>query len=257
MYFVASHFSAVGISKSVNQDSVCIRQAKCNRKNYLMAVICDGMGGMEQGEVASKAGVQCFYDWFEKRLPKIIKECSLDVILNDWKRMIPRLNDTLCQYGKNNNIRLGTTLSAIFIDDDGRYVIAHVGDSRIYEIREGVRMLTQDQSLVADEARRGVISWQQAKVDERRNILLECIGISEKVNPMYATGKLLKRRSQVLLCSDGFCHEINEREISKKLGKGFRKKQDILEALKELEWTCEKRGEQDNISAILISMREG
>ena len=256
MNYVTGYVSSVGISKLVNQDSVCIRQARCHENNILMAVVCDGMGGMQEGEVASSTVVHAFYDWFEKRLPDIMNDYSEERVVSDWKRMIVTINQQMCEYGIKNDIQLGTTLSVILIQGDGNYVIGHVGDSRIYEIREGVRMLTQDQSLVADEARRGIISWQEAKDDPRRNILLECIGVSEEINPMFTSGRLLKKRSYVLLCSDGFCHELSDKELSKNLGKQFTNSNDITKTLKNLEWLCEKRGEHDNITAALVCCYE-
>ena len=255
MHFVEGYCTSAGITGHINQDALCIRCARYAGHELTMSVICDGMGGAKEGEVASSAAVTAFYEWFEKRLPGIIEGHVAGSTMGDWKRMIVRLNDALCRYGKQRNISCGTTLSSILLFDDGRYVIAHVGDSRIYEIGKRARILTEDQSLVADEVRRGIISRSQAQVDSRRNILLECIGISPEVNPYFVSGHLRPETAGILLCTDGFYHEITACEMTERLGKAFETGNDIKASLGKLITLCEERGETDNISGILISRK--
>lgn len=259
MNFVAAHWSSVGVCKEVNQDSLCIKGARYRMGNIILAAVCDGMGGTDEGEVASKLVIDGFSEWFEKRLPGLLKETSFARIsercIGDWKRLIINANRLLCEYGRKKGIRLGTTLSAILIFPTGRYVIGHVGDSRIYEIREGVRMLTEDQSLVADEARKGMISWNEAYKDPRRNVLLECIGINDSVSPIFLEGNVSRKGARILVCSDGFYHELSDREIREKLKRKLSQKEEIRSVLRDMIWLCERKGEKDNISAILINVQ--
>ena len=276
MYFTAGAYSDAGLFKSVNQDRVCILQGEYpmhkkflneNRRGHvIMAMVCDGMGGEDRGEIASKAGIEMFRKWFTEKLPGHLKKYVetgnksddiLKTLSADFELMIKRLNRDMCRYGEEKGIRLGTTLSVIVIFDDGRYVLAHTGDTRIYRVdrqNKSVSQITIDQSLVADEVRNGIITKEQALKDSRRNILTECIGISDSVSPIISRGKVGKWES-VLICSDGFYHEISESEIGEKLSGRYEDKDEIKGALKDMIRVCKSRGENDNISALLITCR--
>ena len=276
MYFTAGAYSDAGLKKSVNQDSICILQGEYpmhgnffnenRRGRVVMGMVCDGMGGEKQGEIASKAGIEMFRKWFTKKLPEHLKKYekpgnhSDDVLQNvskDFEAMINDLNHDMCRYGTDNGIRLGTTLSVIIIFDDGRYILAHTGDSRIYRIERYVKkisQITKDQSLVADEVRKGIITKDEALKDSRRNILTECIGISDSVSPIIETGRINSGVS-ILICSDGFYHEIRESEMGERLSEMYGDKEEIKRALTDMIRVCKSRGEKDNISAVLITCR--
>ena len=84
MYFTAGAYSDAGLKKSVNQDSICILQGEYpmhgnffnenRRGRVVMGMVCDGMGGEKQGEIASKAGIEMFRKWFTKKLPEHLKK---------------------------------------------------------------------------------------------------------------------------------------------------------------------------------------
>lgn len=251
MKYFTSHFSVAGPVRSVNEDSLCYRQTFFAGKEILLAVICDGMGGMDKGEVASASVVAAFYEWFEKRMPEMFRYGGFDedYVINDWRRLIGRLNMSLADYGNNQNIKLGTTVSAILIYGDGHYVISHVGDSRIYHIGTKIKQLTQDQSLVADEVRQGKLSRRKAAKDSRNNILLECIGISQKVNPFFQKGKV--RYGAILLCTDGFWHKCRWYQYYSLLLATNANKEVLLQKIIK---SHEKLGETDNMSAIVIGI---
>ena len=144
MFFNACHYSAAGKERRINQDSLCIVQADSFRGRIIMALICDGMGGEESGEIASKAAVDMMRKWFLNRLPVLCKKKRIfepgnyflcREILSDVKKIITELNGNLCVYGAEKGIRCGTTLSLIIIFGNGDYVTAHTGDSRIYRIK--------------------------------------------------------------------------------------------------------------------------
>ena len=79
MNFVSNCCTDVGITKRVNQDSLCIKQAQTSQGKILMAVICDGMGGMKSGEIASAMTVSAFSDWFLKELPTLLNDNLTEV----------------------------------------------------------------------------------------------------------------------------------------------------------------------------------
>ena len=254
MRYLAGFFSDPGNCKNINQDSICLMEALLGEKRCFMGVLCDGMGGELQGEVASAAGVKLFKRWFEKRLPVFLRDKKIKNrnVTDAWSVMLEELNRNICLYGARKGIRCGTTISVILIFDDGRYVCAHVGDSRIYILGRKLKQLTQDQSFVAYEVKHRRMTKEEAKKDERRNILLECVGVNEQINPLFYTGRLNMQRDRILMASDGFCHEISDEEISHLLRKNFKSEEEIRGKLKVVTNMCMKRGERDNITAAVI-----
>ena len=146
---------------------------------------------------------------------------------------------------------LGTTVSAILMYKD-EFFIVHVGDSRVYELVSGVRILTKDQTFVAREIAAGRMTPEEAKVDPRRSVLLQCVGASATVVPDFLKGKIQKN-SVYLVCSDGFRHQISEEEIMEKLGPKASK------TVEEMKYGCvyltelvKNRKETDNITVAAI-----
>ena len=246
--------SDVGITKSANQDSCCYKEAVTDDGKVILAVICDGMGGLSKGEVASASVINAFSQWFEKELPKIIGKTDVSgEILYQMDRLIKKLNNDIAQYGIENGISLGTTVSAFIVLENGEYIISHVGDSRIYVIKkDSMRMLTNDQTLVANEVAKGNITAEEAGARLDRNILLQCVGASKVVTPEFYKGKICKEECY-LLCSDGFCHEITVQEMWSELRPGVNEDENKMRKnIEKLIGMCKERDESDNITAMLI-----
>ena len=215
-----------------------------------MAIICDGMGGLSKGELASATVIRAFSKWFDESLPYELNDVNMDVIGGKWSLILKDLNVKIAEYGKSIDESLGTTFSGILFAG-GQYVIVHVGDSRVYRIGSSMRQLTTDQTFVAREISRGTLTLEQAKTDKRRNLLLQCVGASEIVEPQVLYGKTEK--GAYMLCSDGFRHEITEKEMYELLNPiNLMNKQAMHNNTKYLIEQVKARKEKDNISAILI-----
>lgn len=151
-YLIAAQ-TDIGPVKKTNQDSYCIQTARSKRYgNLLFAVVCDGMGGLKKGEVASATVVARFTDWFAQSLPILLSQRTMDFALlrKEWTHLLNRLNADIGNYGLDHNISLGTTVVAALCIGNKLYVV-NIGDSRLYKIQNNVSRLTQDQSLVARE----------------------------------------------------------------------------------------------------------
>lgn len=145
---------------------------------------------------------------------------------------------------------MGTTFTGILFVGD-QYVIAHVGDTRVYQITSDMKQLTTDQTFVAREVSRGTMTLEQALQDKRRNMLLQCVGASNIVEPQVLTGKTVK--GAYMLCSDGFRHEITEREMYESLNPiNLMNKKAMHSNAKYLIEQVKSRQEKDNISVVLI-----
>ncbi len=256
MKFITGVCSEAGTTKKVNQDSLCIKHARTPEGEVVLAVVCDGMGGLAKGELASATVIRGFADWFCRELPTLIRSDETEAVPGQWTRLIYEQNQKLWEYGKANNVELGTTLTAMLILEQGNYYIAQVGDTRAYELGTRITQLTEDQSYVAREVKRGNMTPEQARTDTRRNVLLQCIGASAQVVPEIVQGNVAAGNSY-LLCSDGFRHELSEEEILGNVNGGdISDSIAITHLLTEMVHLNEARGEKDNISALLIHIKQ-
>lgn len=242
----------VGMSKKTNQDSMAARVARTPYGEIAFGVLCDGMGGLSSGELASSSVICAFTMWFENELKTIIgKSFTADKVKKDWERIISEQNSNLYRYGKNHNIQTGTTLVA-FLLFKNEYFAVNIGDSRMYILNDDIIQITSDQSLVAREVAIGRLTEADAEKDPRRNVLLQCIGVTEEVKPDYYEGRI-NDNEEILLCCDGFRHEISKEEIYDFLNPNNQRDISVLnDNLLNAIRTIKQRGEKDNISALVL-----
>lgn len=252
MHYTATADTDVGIKKQTNQDSILIKHGQCEKGEILLAVICDGMGGLKKGEVASATVVRKFSEWFDLELPFELKNLDMNIIADKWSLLLKDLNIKIAEYGQQDGIRLGTTFTGVLFIDD-QYLAVHVGDTRLYQLDSGLKQLTTDHTFVAREIRRGNLTVEQAKKDKRRNMLLQCVGASERIEPEILTGTV--QQGAYMLCSDGFRHEISESEIYESLNPvNLINKEAMHNNVKYLIEQVKKRNEKDNISVVLVKV---
>ena len=253
MHYIATADTDVGISKSTNQDSVLIKHATTDMGEVLMAIVCDGMGGLAKGELASATVIRAFSKWFDEELPYELENVDMQVIGGKWALMLKSLNARIMTYGQRLGANLGTTFSGILFVND-TYVIVHVGDTRIYHIGSTLRQLTTDQTFVAREIARGTMTPEQAKTDKRRNLLLQCVGASKTVEPEVLCGYIEK--GVYMICSDGFRHEITPNEIYQLLNPANSVDENaMVNNARYLIELVKSRQEKDNISVALINVK--
>lgn len=253
MDFITMAVSSVGNVKEVNQDYYFFEQGKTARGSLVFAVLCDGMGGLEQGEFASKTVVEAFKAWGKEHLQDYARGEFVDAeIRREWTELVNRCNQFLHAYGRERGISLGTTLTVLLMTEE-RYYIMNIGDSRAYALEAGIRQLTRDHTVVQREVDLGKLSAYDAEKDSRRNILLQCIGASDQIYPDFFFGAP-EPKATYLLCSDGFRHEVSGEELYQVLQRNRRESLEDLEgALKILlRWNLERQ-ERDNLTAIAIS----
>lgn len=242
----------IGIVKQTNQDSVCVKIAEfAGKGQVVMALICDGMGGLAKGELASATVIRRFSDWFERELPVMINSYSPEKVADEWTKILRQQNQKILEYGKSAGLNLGTTVSAVLIVED-KYIIANVGDSRVYEIGGSVKQLTEDQTFVRREIKAGRMTVEEARVHPKRNMLLQCVGASREVNPDIQFGTVLPN-SVYMLCSDGFRHVLTEDEIYEKFNPAkMNSSEDMKQSSEYLIDIVKKRNERDNITVALL-----
>lgn len=252
MRYITAYASDVGIRKETNQDAILIKRAQTSQGEVLLAVICDGMGGLEMGEVASREVVCCFSKWFQEELPVMLSEGMEEKrLLGRWREIVLQENRKITAFGREHHINIGTTITALLVINEIYYVI-HVGDCRVYELSDSLYQITEDQTLVAKEIAAGHLSEEQAEKDPRRSVLLQCVGASEVVEPVFYRGKI-KENAVYLICSDGLRHMCTPVEIWDSFcGEANSCKQEMETHILNFIERLKQRQEKDNISCILI-----
>ena len=252
MNFIISANTDIGIVKSTNQDSLSVKVLNTAVGKMAFAILCDGMGGLDKGEVASASVIKAFDNWVYNELPPLCN-APLDenVIKAQWEKILLDQNAAIKASGARQGVRLGTT-AVIMLLTDTSYFVMNVGDSRAYEIVDCMHQLTNDQTFVAREVALGNMTPEQAEVDERRSVLLQCVGASEEVYPDFFVGAAIQNATY-MLCSDGFRHEITPDEIFAKFQPGvLLNDSDMNQNTLELIELNKQRNERDNISVVLV-----
>ncbi len=243
----------IGIQKETNQDSLCLKVANTPYGRVALAVVCDGMGGLAKGEVASASLIGAFETWFVTAFPQMLQEgFDAQALANAWNEIVQSQNQKIGAYGARHGVSLGTTVVAMLLFETQYYVL-NVGDSRAYEITaEAVHILTHDQTLIAREIQAGRLTPEQALADPRRSVLLQCVGASKVVEPEIVVGNTHKNATY-LLCSDGFRHVITSEEIHQYLNPQTAPTTEHLQQYAQALVDINKqRLENDNITVVLV-----
>jgi len=239
----------IGVARKNNEDNF----AYDLRRGIF--VLCDGMGGQAAGEVASKVAVETVIDYFHHRL----KHSKTPVIGKTFAGMSGRAADLANAIQMANlsmqevvtaDVRrtgMGSTIVAVCVEAN-YFSIAHVGDSRIYLLRESrIQQLTNDHSLIMEQVRRGLITEEEAEKSGLQNVIVRALGSEESVEPDLADHEFL-RDDVLLLCSDGLSKFVSEDVML-----------DIITRSRDLETACAdlieaaKAGaSDDNITCLLI-----
>lgn len=256
-----------GTVKEVNQDAASVKVAATRTYGrILFAVLCDGMGGLSCGEVASSMAVKKFENWFVTELPNALAATNatekldepdaqsgcMDEIAREWNILAQDINSELINYGSSNFLQLGTTVVCVIVIDD-EFLIMNIGDSRAYLTGDsGTELLTHDQSVVQDMLDRGLITPKEAETSSQKSVLLQCLGAAGSVSPQLVRGKVTAPAT-MLLCSDGLWRKLYQEEIRDTSRDAGRTDEVGMKAgLDRLIETVKSRGETDNITAVEI-----
>lgn len=252
--FMTAYHTDVGLQKKTNQDGLLLKSGTTTLGKVALFVICDGMGGLSQGELASATVIQRMNEWFVGDFQEVLhQENATTVIPIALEAFIQSCNKRIMEYGQAQRIQLGTTITALLIIENTYYLL-QIGDSRAYKMTKSLQQLTKDQTLVAKEIEQGKLTEAQAKKDPRRHILLQCVGANNQLEPVITTGKV-EKGTIFLLCTDGFYRQLAHEELEEQLvSVPFHSEKNMKLKLVEIIETVKERGEKDNISAIMIKV---
>lgn len=244
--FVASGLSDVGLVRENNEDV----WAEIEELNFF--VLADGMGGHQAGEVASREAVSHLLRLIRKGFGTSKKKSPASLI-KLLQHSIVQVNTIVYKIGRASpELKgMGTTLCSILFHQDGA-ILAHVGDSRIYRLRDQkIQQLTKDHSLFRELVDLGQLSDQFAPDFAYKNIITKAIGTEPKVEPSVVEIDI-KKEDVYLLCSDGLSDLLNNQDIEKYL-----LLQDSVDIVVEkLINAAKEKGGQDNITVVVIKVYE-
>lgn len=208
---VSSH---MGNRKKTNQDSVLIRVGEHNGNEFGLFAVADGMGGLDEGEVAGRIAVEGIGSWWNEKLYGFIKDGSVlkpSYISCELERVFEKINLDIKNYAGREALKMGTTLTALLIYEN-RYLVKHIGDSRLYILNSGIRKVTRDHSWVAWQVQKGHLTEEEAREHPQRNVLLQCLGVHDQLNTFTEENEI-KANDAFLICSDGFHVYLSDMEM--------------------------------------------
>lgn len=227
----------VGLRRTSNED------AFVSDAGHGVLALADGMGGAASGEVAS--GI--FVDTVRERLPAVLPSVpsgAEEFVRETFLLANRRIRDLAVREPEHEG--MGCTGEMVVFTGD-RYVVGHVGDSRVYLFRGGrLRQATKDHSFVQEQVDRGVITSGQARVHPYRHMILRAIGIHDSLAVDLISGKAYPG-DLFLLCSDGLSDMVGDRIIQGRLasGRSLEEKADLL-----VRDACDAGG-HDNVTVVL------
>ncbi len=232
--------SDVGRKRQKNEDSYLLND------ELNVYIVADGMGGHAGGEYASRIAITTIEEKFrddqsknlsaEERVNLAIREAS--------SRIIQKAEEDRALKG------MGTTVICLSLDGK-KAIFGHVGDSRAYLFREqSLEQITEDHSLVNEQVKNGLITAEEAKTHQFKNIITRSVGVSTEVEPDVFTKKV-KAGDVFLMCSDGLSNLVEIREMEKEL-----KEREAVLAAKNMVDLANKRGGDDNITLVVVQVLE-
>lgn len=216
-----------------------------DHQGQMLALVADGMGGHQAGDVASKMTKEYLLKkWEENTKSFTPKEAE------QWlQEIIVEVNNHLFEHAKENPQceGMGTTL-VVAICNNQFVTVANVGDSRVYlKTPEGIKQLTDDHSLVGELVRSGQITEDEAMFHPRKNVLLRALGTEPSLKVDIDTINW-DAGSYLVLCSDGLTNKLTEEDINERLEIG----KDLKEMADQLVQLANERGGEDNITITIV-----
>ena len=235
--------SDIGKRRKSNQDYTA---TFTNQKNQLLALLADGLGGHQAGDIASRQAVEEIgIAWEATTIDDSEKAVQW------FLQHIQQTNQRIFEKGQSQPTLsgMGTTLEVVTLLDN-HLALAHVGDSRIYLFREQrLIALTEDHSLVNALLKSGEITQEMAENHPRKNIITRSLGMPGSLEVDVAIHKI-QDHDQLLLCSDGLTNMVSEPKIAQILLEAA----SLQDASQRLIEEANAKGGLDNITVLLIDV---
>jgi len=227
-----------GQIRAFNDDSIA---ADAARRAFVLA---DGMGGHNAGDVAAETATRVVIE----RLAKGASRAAAPA--ERVREAVREANEAVCKAARTDAARtgMGTTL-AVALFGEGQVTIGHVGDSRVYRLRDRhLKLLTRDHSVLQEQAETGLLDRESARVSQNRSLVTRALGAGYDATPEISEAEVLPG-DIVLLCSDGLNDMVDDADIELALAELGCNLDMAAETLVEL---ANDNGGQDNITVLLV-----
>lgn len=234
-----------GAVRSMNQDA-----CKCGLfpGGGAWAVVCDGMGGANGGNIASSIAVDRIQELLEKKYTGSMSQGNVkSLIIN----AIHRANTAIYETASRQKELQGMGTTAVVMLAQEKFLhVAHVGDSRAYlHTKNGIRQLTMDHSYVQDLVNFGQITKEQARTHPRRNIITRVLGVHDSVNVDYAVWDFAKG-DMALACTDGLTNYMDEDLLEEHIHRHGHDGEELVQSLVRF---AVDNGGSDNITIAVVN----
>ncbi|GKW44918.1 Stp1/IreP family PP2C-type Ser/Thr phosphatase [Planococcus sp. NCCP-2050] len=238
--------SDTGKKRKVNEDRVAVLKRP---EGLMLALVADGMGGHNAGDIASELTVSTLSRLFNEEQPEAFMSIEKR---KSWLSVnVQSVNRLVYEYAETHPDckGMGTTLIAAILDKE-ECVMCHIGDSRAYVIDGSVEQVTRDHSYVNVLIDNGEISEEEAEDHPKKNWIVKALGTEPDIDGeiLHFT---LENYSYLLICSDGLSNKITKDEIASIVRSSMplsRKGQEMVKLANDL-------GGEDNISFVLLSSK--
>ena len=234
-----------GLRRSHNEDACFVLLPD---KVY---VVADGVGGGNAGEIASRTAVNEIANYVVEH--PIADMTNKYAIVNYLQNCLDEANSKIFRMANTyeENTGMATTAVIVYVAF-GKVFITNVGDSRVYLYRNGqLVQLTEDHTYVNTLVKAGILSKEQAEVDERKNVITKALGAESTVEPDFFQVDIMKD-DIFIICTDGLYDEVENPEIIQVLSKD----QSMSDMCTELINRANKNGGRDNITIISLKVTE-
>jgi protein phosphatase len=236
-----------GLARDNNEDSLAFDEPT------LTAVLADGMGGYNAGEIASGMATAFIKSELSRWLTEAGDGAKAREVRRAMEICVDNANRSIFNSANSNAhyAGMGTTLVVGVFRDD-RLVLGHIGDSRCYRLRDGLlNQITKDHSLLQEQMDAGLITPEQAATSSIKNLVTRALGVDESVL-LEVNEHAVQAGDLYLMCSDGLSDMINDDAISEIVSGEL----PLEQRAKQLIDAANERGGRDNISVLMIEVHD-
>lgn len=230
----------IGMRRRINEDNYYVN----DNEKFPYAIVADGMGGHQAGEIASMIVVDIIENHLNKNLDDTLDYVEAGEVI---RQAFISANSIIYNYAKNHYKIMGmgttATLAMIFC---GKVITAHVGDSRAYMIGDSIVQITKDHSYVQELVSRGEISREMAKHHPKKNYITRAMGAEDTVKVDISIKPY--NGETIILCSDGLTNFVEDDEIMEYI----KRENTLQESVEELVALANERGGGDNITIVAL-----
>ena len=237
-----------GLARENNEDSVAVDEATH------LAILADGMGGYNAGEIASGMATTFIKSELGRWLAQAGRQANAREVRRAMEICVDNANRSIFNAANSNPqySGMGTTL-VLGVFQDARVMLGHIGDSRCYRLRgDELVQITKDHSLLQEQMDAGLITAEQAATSSNKNLVTRALGVEDAVL-LEVNEHRVEPGDLFMMCSDGLSDMVDDQGIAKIMAN----EGSLEEKVAQLIDAANANGGRDNISVLLARANEG